>query len=189
MNDLVRVRARRAPRMRRAFTPTIAFVLLTSGFVTVNPSTAASAAEESAGETRAIGQSSRVFAGSGSTGNVTAPAAKARKATLDVMTTVEMPYGLYRANDVNGVGDIAGMTMAGADYHAALRVGETVHDLGTLENSAGNSSGLAINGLGRSPGTVGAATEASSTASSGRLTSRMERSARCGRFRPHRTGR
>jgi uncharacterized membrane protein len=87
---------------------------------------------------------------SGSTGNVTAPANKARRAALDVITAeVEVLGGLYAANDVNGAGEIVGMTTAGADYHAALAVGETVHDLGTLENSAGNSSAFAINGLGQ----------------------------------------
>ena len=42
---------------------------------------------------------------------------------------------------------------------------------------------------GKPPGTVGTARGAPSTASCGRLKSRMERSGRCGRFRSHRTDR
>jgi uncharacterized membrane protein len=98
----------------------------------------------------AVGLAIACGGNSGSTGNVTAPAAKARRAPLEVMTTqVEVLDGLYLAYDVNTAGEIAAAT---TDYHAALRAGETVHDLGTLENSAGNSSAVAINGLGQIAG-------------------------------------
>ena len=100
----------------------------------------------------AVGLAIACGGNSESTGNVTAPAAKGRRAQLDITTAeAELLGGLYVANDINAAGEIAGATMAGADYHAALRAGETVHDLGTLQNSAG-SSALAINGLGQTTG-------------------------------------